>query len=65
MQNKKRLNLGAGEDRREGYININHNDLTEPDVVHDLNSFPYPFDQNTFDEILAGHIFVAVFGVFG
>jgi len=52
----KKLNLGAGEDRREGYINIDHNKLTNPDIVHDLNIFPYPFPDNTFDEILASHI---------
>lgn len=27
--------------------------LTKPDVVHDLNVLPYPFEDNTFDEIHA------------
>ena len=52
----KKLNLGAGEDRREGYINVDWNDLAKPDVNHDLNKLPYPFDDNTFDEIFASHI---------
>lgn len=26
---------------------------TKPDVIHDLNVLPYPFDDNTFDEIHA------------
>ena len=30
-------------------INLDH----EPDVCHDLTSLPYPFDDNTFDEIHA------------
>lgn len=61
---KRELLIGCGSkrDRR-----LNFGDLTEwtnlttldynpdhkPDVVHDLTVFPYPFDDNTFDEIHA------------
>jgi len=27
-----------------------------PDIVHDLNTFPYPFGDNQFDKIYASHI---------
>ena len=30
-------------------INLDH----KPDVAHDLTTLPYPFDDNTFDEIYA------------
>ncbi|MFA6308030.1 MAG: class I SAM-dependent methyltransferase [Patescibacteria group bacterium] len=53
---EKKLNLGAGEDSKDGYISIDWNELTKPDVVHDLNKLPYPFEDNYFDEILASHI---------
>jgi len=56
MAELKKLNLGAGEDRREGYVNIDWNELANPDVRHDLNIVPYPFSDNTFDEIFASHI---------
>lgn len=56
MSELKKLNLGAGEDRREGYVNIDWNELANPDVRHDLNIVPYPFSDNTFDEIYASHI---------
>ncbi|MFA4818128.1 MAG: methyltransferase domain-containing protein [Parcubacteria group bacterium] len=52
----KKLNLGAGQDKKIGYINIDWNPLAQPDVTHDLNSFPYPFDDGTFDLIEASHI---------
>jgi len=56
MQEIKKLNLGSGEDKKEGYINIDFNPLAEPDVNHDLNQLPYPFEANTFDEVVAFHI---------
>lgn len=52
----KKLNLGAGEDKLEGFINIDWNDLANPDVKHDLNSVPYPFKDNEFDYIEASHV---------
>ena len=54
--NVKKLNLGSGEDRREGYINIDWNELAKPDVIHDLNKFPYPFADDTFDRVEASHV---------
>ena len=45
----KKLNLGCGKDIREGYVNIDRQH-------HDLNSFPYPFADEEFDEILCSHI---------
>lgn len=52
----KKLNLGAGEDRKEGYINVDWSPLTKPDVVHDLNTFPYPFENEAFEKIEAFHV---------
>lgn len=51
----KRLNLGCGNKILEGYINLDVIDYGG-NLIHDLNSFPYPFEDNTFDEILASHI---------
>ncbi len=51
-----KLNLGAGIDKKEGYINVDWSPLTQPDVVLDLNSFPYPFSDNTFELIEAFHL---------
>jgi SAM-dependent methyltransferase len=56
MAELKKLNLGAGESRKEGFINVDWQPSTHPDVVHDLNAFPYPFEDGTFDEIEAFHV---------
>lgn len=48
-----RINLGAGEDAFEGWINVDMIDLPNIDVVHNLMNFPYPFEDNSADEIKA------------
>jgi SAM-dependent methyltransferase len=54
--NSKKLNLGCGERKKPGYINIDWNREVEPDVVHDLNKLPYPFENNSFDLIEVSHV---------
>jgi len=48
------LNLGAGNRIIEGAVNhdrIRHR--PEIDVVHDLNDFPWPWSDESFDKVLA------------
>lgn len=51
----KKLNLGCGNKLLDDYINLDVVDYGG-NLIHDLNSFPYPFEDNTFDEIIASHI---------
>jgi SAM-dependent methyltransferase len=44
------LNLGCGELYEEGAVNVDYY-ASRVDVRHDLDSIPYPFADNTFDEI--------------
>lgn len=53
---KKILDLGCGRNKRPGALGIDRVQLPGVDIVHDLNEFPYPFEDNTFDEIYAIHI---------
>lgn len=48
---KKRLNLEAGEDISEGWINLDKYNLPEIGVIHDLENTPPPFQDDTFDLI--------------
>jgi SAM-dependent methyltransferase len=50
---KRILNLGSGLKPRPGAVNLDIVATTNPDVVHDLNVRPWPFDDGAFDEIWA------------
>ncbi len=50
----KSMQLGCGIGTKlSGCINVDINLDTNPDVVHDLNVIPYPFEDNSFDMIVA------------
>lgn len=46
-----KLNLGCGEDHRDGWKNIDIRDDVDPDVVADISDLPY--QDNSIDTILA------------
>lgn len=46
------LDLGCGNKKREGAVGVDHNSRTAADVIHDLNVFPYPLEDSSFDEIV-------------
>lgn len=53
---QKKLNLGCGEHKKEGYVNVDWSPLNNPDVVQDLNAMPYAFENDSFDVIEAFHV---------
>lgn len=52
VMSKVRLNLGCGSDIKDGWINLDAANITGVDVIHDLESFPYPFEDNSIDEVV-------------
>ena len=46
------LNLGSGSKRIEDFINLDKFDTFNPDIVHDLETFPYPFKDSSVDKII-------------
>jgi len=51
-----KLHVGCGGKIKEGFVNLDVVKLKGVDVVHDLNKFPWPFPNDSFDEIIAEHI---------
>lgn len=43
----------GGRSEWGGLTTLDHNDHHKPDVVHDMESLPLPFDDDSFDEIHA------------
>ena len=51
-----KLNLGCGYFKKEGFINLDISKLCEPDILHDLDVIPYPFNNNYFELIESDHV---------
>ena len=49
----KRLNLGCGLNKFQGYLNVDSSSLVQPDLVVDLNETPWPWKNNEFQHIIA------------
>jgi SAM-dependent methyltransferase len=47
----QRLNLGCGRDIKKDYINLDSSEMAGVDVVHNIDTYPWPFKDNTFDEV--------------
>ena len=52
----KRLNMGCGFKKIENFVNVDIDPLVEPDLLVDFNKFPWPFEDNEFDHIIAKDI---------
>ncbi len=49
------LNLACGNVPKEGFIGVDIVDTDSTDIVHDLNQYPWPFEDNSVDEIYCYH----------
>lgn len=49
-----KLNLGCGDDIRKDWINVDI--FGNVDVIHNLETFPYPWEDNSVDEINLQHV---------
>ena len=50
------LDVGCGLRKRPGAVGIDANPRSHADVFHNLNRFPYPFAQNSVDEIYCDNV---------
>jgi hypothetical protein len=51
-----KLNLGCGQNKQPGYVNIDKYPTFDPDLVWDLEKTPYPFEAGSVTEIMATHV---------
>jgi SAM-dependent methyltransferase len=51
----KILDVGAGFYKYPGSISIDGSKKSGPDMVHDLDSFPWPVPDNSFDMVFSSH----------
>jgi len=51
--NREKKIYANGKKEWDQLVTLDFNDDHEPDVIHDLEIFPYPFKDNAFDEIHA------------
>ena len=49
-----RLNLGCGTNHLENFVNVDK--YGKVDYAHDLEVFPYPWDDNSVDEVVMNHV---------
>lgn len=52
----RKLNIGSGEFPKEGFVNVDYYSNTPPDISHDLNQTPFPFEDNYFELVEADHV---------
>lgn len=46
------LNIGCGPKKLAGAVNVDIRPWTQPDVLHDLDVRPWPFEDGTFREVI-------------
>ena len=51
------LNIGCGPDKLPNVINLDINSEVNPDIIHDLEVTPLPFEDNSIHGVYASHIF--------
>jgi predicted SAM-dependent methyltransferase len=51
-----KINLGCGNQKEEGFVNLDMDPSVNPDIVYDIQDI-LPFDDGTVSEVRAYHIF--------
>jgi ubiquinone/menaquinone biosynthesis C-methylase UbiE len=51
-----KLNLGCGNHRIEGFLGVDKLKTSAADIIYNLSIFPYPFHNNSIEEVTLYHI---------
>ncbi len=52
----KTLDVGCGTSKEPGSVGMDRVASVRPDVLHDIDSFPWPFEDGSFDRVLLKHV---------
>jgi len=52
-----RLNIGSGDQKKEGYKSVDMSDKCNPDYVWDITQFPYPKEWEGCKEVRSDNLF--------
>jgi SAM-dependent methyltransferase len=50
-----KLDIACGQNKKEGFTGIDSIKVAGVDIVHDLDKFPWPFEDNSVEEINCSH----------
>ena len=56
VHNKRVLHIGSGKQKFEGASSLDIDKSLSPDIAWDMNVFPWPIDDKSFDEVIAINI---------
>ena len=59
------LDVGCGIHKQPGAIGVDRNPASRADVIADLDHYPYPFADNSFDRVTAIHVIEHLDNVIG
>lgn len=51
-----KLDLGCGTRKREGFLGVDRRKFDGVDIVHDLMVMPWPWDDNSVEEVYCSHL---------
>ena len=50
------LDIGCSKNKIPHTLGVDIDPASDADVIHDLNTYPYPFEENSVNQIYAKHI---------
>ena len=59
-----KINLGSGYTKYPGFLNVDHDPLTNPDYLADLEDLHLPIENNSVDHVIAYHVLEHIGGGF-